>query len=54
MDVPTLSMFLRPILTVTTVLNTGETGDINRMQRSWKSMSKLFGIKLLAALLPRI
>ena len=28
MDIPTLSMFLRPILTVTTVWNTGETGDI--------------------------
>ena len=29
MDVPTLTTFLRPILTVTTVLNTGETGDMN-------------------------
>ena len=28
MDVPTLSKFLRPILTVSSVLNTGETGDI--------------------------
>ena len=28
MDVPTLSPFLRPILSVTTVLNNGETGDI--------------------------
>ena len=27
-NVPTLSMFLRPILTVTLVWNTGETGDI--------------------------
>ena len=29
MDVPTLSLFLRPILTVASVWNTGETGDIN-------------------------
>ena len=29
MYVPTLSMFLRPILTVTAVWNTGETGDIH-------------------------
>ena len=29
MDVLTLNMYLRPILTVTLVLNTGETGDIN-------------------------
>ena len=28
MDVPTLSMFLSPILTVTSVLNTRETGGI--------------------------
>ena len=28
MDVPTLSTFLIPILTLTTVWNTGETGDI--------------------------
>ena len=35
MDVPTLYWVLRPILTVTTVWNTGETGDItdvNTMQ----------------------
>ena len=30
MGVPILSTFFRPILTVTTVWNTGETGDINR------------------------
>ena len=29
MDVPTLSFFLRPILNVTSVWNTGETGDIH-------------------------
>ena len=29
MDALTLSTFLSPILTVTTVWNTGETGDIN-------------------------
>ena len=29
MDVPTLSSFLRPILIVASVLNTGETFDIN-------------------------
>ena len=38
MDVPTLSMFLRPILTVTSVWITGETGGIelvwSRMLRS--------------------
>ena len=28
MDVPTLSLFFRPILAVSTVLNTGETGDM--------------------------
>ena len=28
MDVPTLKLVLRPILTVTSVCNTGETGDI--------------------------
>ena len=28
MDVPTLSLFLRPILTVTSVWNAGETGEI--------------------------
>ena len=28
MDVPTLSTFLRPILTVTTVWNTGKTSEI--------------------------
>ena len=28
MDVPTLSSFLRPTLTVTLVWNTGETGDM--------------------------
>ena len=27
MDVPTLNLFLRPIITLTTVWNTGETGD---------------------------
>ena len=31
MDVPTFSTFLRPILTVTTVWNTGGTGDIHRL-----------------------
>ena len=31
MDVPTLSAFLRPIITVTSVFNTGETGDINSL-----------------------
>ena len=29
MDVPTLNMLLRSIITVTTVWNTGETGDTN-------------------------
>ena len=29
MDVPTLGAFLRPMFTVTTVWNTGGTGDIN-------------------------
>ena len=29
MDVPTLSWFLRPIFTVTSVWNPGETGDIH-------------------------
>ena len=29
MDIPTMSSFLRPILTVTSVWNTEETGDIN-------------------------
>ena len=29
MDVHTLNTFLRPILTVTSVWNTGETGDIH-------------------------
>ena len=29
MNVPTLRMFLRPIFTVTTTQNTGETGDIH-------------------------
>ena len=29
MDVPILIEFLKPIFTVTTVWNTGETGDIN-------------------------
>ena len=31
MDVPTLRLFLRPILTATSVWNTGETGDTNTM-----------------------
>ena len=35
MDVPTLSLFLRPILTVTSVWNTRETGDIHYYEWCW-------------------
>ena len=38
MDVPTLSTFLRLILIVTTVWNTGETGDINTLD--WKPLQQ--------------
>ena len=38
MDVPTLSLFLRPILTVTSVWNTGETGDMNWSQTAKTAM----------------
>ena len=37
MDVPTLNLFLRPILTVTSVWNTGETGDINMSWAGFES-----------------
>ena len=38
MDVPTLSTFLSPILTVASVLNTGETGDLNMAMQRWLSL----------------
>ena len=34
MDLPTLSLFLRPILTVSSVLNTRETGDMSTCANS--------------------
>ena len=33
LDVPTLKLILRPILTVTSVWNTGENGDIDFLER---------------------
>ena len=35
MNVPTLSTFLSPILTVALVWNTGETGDINAKNKMY-------------------
>ena len=35
MDVPPLHTFLRPILTVASVLYTGETGDIDRQSHTF-------------------
>ena len=40
MDVPTLSAFLRPILTVTSVFNTGETGDINSLAKDFFTIKR--------------
>ena len=38
MDVPTLKLDLKPTLTVTSVWNTGETGDTNgECVTEWKS-----------------
>ena len=34
MDVPTLNTFLSPMFTFTTVWNTGETGDINKTEKT--------------------
>ena len=41
MDAPTLSTFLSPILTVTTVWNTGETGDIDAIKSYNEASSSL-------------
>ena len=38
MDALTLGMFLSPILTVTTVWNTGETGDIHELKAKGEKM----------------
>ena len=40
MDVPALSTFLSPPLTVASVRNTGETGDIHRNEEVKKGMIK--------------
>ena len=41
MDVPTLKLVLKPILTVTSVWNTGETSDINRSKKVVSGEKKL-------------
>ena len=38
MNVPNLSKFLSPILTVASVLNTGETGDKNGLVLRWDDL----------------
>ena len=39
MDVPTLKLVLRPMLTVTTVWNTGEIGDMYKFDVWMKNLS---------------
>ena len=49
MDVPILKIVLRPTLTVTSVINTGETGGIYLWQTFWpyKAFQKYNGIPAL-------
>ena len=39
MDVPTLKLVLRPILTVTSVCNTGENGEINKIVENFVALN---------------
>ena len=45
MDVPILNIFSSPILTVTTVSNTGETGDINAAIKHFLIPNTLFSFQ---------